>query len=134
MRIIKAFSSKLLSIEGRATHKEYFLSALFIILISYSILRLNIFIFGPNSGFIPIMFLAITMLLLLIRRYHDFGISGWWLFCIFPYAYWCSDVKINLLKSGNPLDLFYFLILSPIIILALVPGDKKDNKYGKNPY
>ena len=111
----EVFITKFCTWEGRASRKEYWLSALFIFIASI-LGRLIIDLTGSKIISIIIILLLVTSLVPLtassIRRLHDTGRSGWWL--------WINCVPI----VGG---IWAF-------ILAVLPSDIGDNEYGENPY
>jgi uncharacterized membrane protein YhaH (DUF805 family) len=76
---------------------------------------------------IPLMYADIS---LVVRRFHDVGLSGWWLTAIFA---------VTLLALALPLQgssIWMFALLMPVnigyvVLLLLVPGSKGANRYGE---
>lgn len=102
--------------------------------------------FLPSSIFVTLGFLFFY-LVQITKRFHDFGKSGRWaagvivyrLLLIFgPYIYFLATGE-NSFAGAFAYAFFmleYGLYLSlaaiiPDIILALIPGDKNENQYGK---
>lgn len=113
IKVIKNFS-----FSGRARRKEYWMFALFAILILFSLGVLDM-VLGTYSDTSKLGLLSgIFMLVILIqnltawvRRLHDIGLSGWWILISFiPY-------------------------IGPIIwlVLMLLEGQQGGNQYGPDP-
>jgi len=100
--------------SGRASRREYWMFFLFntVFLIVASIL--DLIIFGIGFGPLYILYaLAVLIpgLAVLVRRLHDVGKSGWFLFIV-------------LIPIAGPIW---------ILVLTCMDGQPGDNKYGPNP-
>jgi uncharacterized membrane protein YhaH (DUF805 family) len=99
--------------SGRAQRAEYWYFFLFYILIYVVLGLLDQFVLGRG----PVLVLAYALVVLIpstavsIRRLHDIGKSGWWLF-------------IALVPLVGGLILLYFMVLD---------SQAGDNAYGPNP-
>ncbi|MGM0877452.1 MAG: DUF805 domain-containing protein [Bacillota bacterium] len=98
--------------KGRARRKEYWMFALFSVIISIvlSIIELAIDIESIFSGLYSLAIL-LPSLAVTVRRLHDIGRSGWWLLIgIIP-------------------------VIGAIVLLVLscLDSQEGDNKYGPNP-
>ncbi|MBN2782482.1 MAG: DUF805 domain-containing protein [Campylobacterales bacterium] len=105
------------NIKGRATRSEFWIFLLFYSF-GYYILQLidhsaDIYSQNQQLGFLTLLHIIIHItpfITLSIRRLHDIGSSGWWVFIHFiPYI-------------GTP----------AFIVIAIIDS-KDDNKYGVNP-
>ncbi|MET7489559.1 DUF805 domain-containing protein [Streptomyces sp. NPDC005538] len=97
--------------SGRARRKEYWMYALFVMIIEAVLLGIGFAIKMP--AIVAIFYVAILLpsLAVGVRRLHDTGRSGWWLlFGIVPIA-------------------------GPITLLVFTCSDSEpgDNQYGPNP-
>jgi uncharacterized membrane protein YhaH (DUF805 family) len=111
---------KFLSIDGRATRRE-FLNAILLCFMLSVLVGIIFAILAPKLGMSRITFEILFWIIILIvnipyittgiRRLHDIGLSGWWfLLMVIPY--------LN----------FIFLLF--LFIKDSQPGE---NKYGPNP-
>lgn len=111
---IKTVYSKYATFSGRATRSEYWWYTLFIYLMLFVFVALGIIIsdsigLGGIGIFVAISF--IPNLALRVRRLHDIGKSGWWIFLgLVPYV-----------------GAFILFILSLL-------GSDGDNEYGPDPF
>lgn len=106
---VEYLTKNYLTFDGRVSRRQYWMFALFSVLVS--------FIIGLIGGIIPILSifsLLYTLALVVpsvglgIRRLHDIGVSGWFfLIALIPYI-------------GG---LF-------LVILFSIPGENKANEYG----
>ncbi|MGE0594939.1 MAG: TIR domain-containing protein [Hyphomonadaceae bacterium] len=110
--------------NGRARRMEYWSFFLFQFIILIVATGIDIALFGTNFEGVANQQIATgaAMLALLapgvtatIRRFHDVGLSGW------------------LVLGAYVLVLAYGLGAIIIIVVALLPGQRKDNKYGPDP-
>ena len=92
--------------NGRARRSEYWFFTLFNAIVAF-ILGL---IFPPISFIYPI-FILLPSLAVLVRRLHDIGKSGWWIFiCLIPLigSIW-------------------------LLVLLCTDSNAETNNYGENP-
>jgi len=82
-----------------------------------------------SIAFILLFFMFFIQVLALIRRIHDIGFSGYWLILYLL----CIPILVYL-EQFFPQNTLQGIIGFLFLILALIPGEKLDNKYGKNPY
>lgn len=82
----------------------------------------------------PIVMIVVMYvdLSLVVRRFHDVGLSGWWLLPVFGLAavlFWFSAISPSpwLLLAIFPVNFGY------LILLFLVPGSRGANRYGDPP-
>ena len=78
---------------------------------------------------IPLMYAELS---LVVRRFHDVGLSGWWLLPIFAVAgvlFLLMEVWPSpwLLLALFPVNFGY------IFLLFLVPGSRETNRFGEPP-
>ncbi len=97
--------------SGRARRKEYWMFALFNLIIALILLVVGTVIHTQLLYYIYVLLVLIPSLAVAVRRLHDIGQSGWWfLIAIVP-------------------------LIGPIILLFLFirDSDPGENKYGPNP-
>lgn len=99
---VSACFSKYATFVGRANRAEFWYFYLFTILACFAAIILDMVIFGPESGALPItiivsLALTIPNIAVAVRRLHDTNRSGWWyLVSLIPIAgpialivFWC---------------------------------------------
>lgn len=97
--------------NGRARRKEYWMFFLFNIIFSIVVSMIDGFLGTFILGIFYALALFIPGLAVAVRRLHDTGKSGWWLFIGFV-----------------PLIGFIWLL-----VLMMTEGDQGDNEYGPDP-
>ena len=110
---LKVVRDNYANFNGRARRKEYWMFALFQLIIVYGILGIGMALeSGVISGLGGLIALALIIpgIAVSVRRMHDVGKSGW-----------------ILLIALIPLAGLYILYLS------VLDGDAGDNEYGPNP-
>ena len=150
------------SYDGRAMRREFWCFQIFAILVEIVLLLIVAGAFRIHEWVgIPFAIIAaIIMFILLlcniavcIRRFHDVGLTGFWLVYLLsfglPLIYIssvldidpvCTKVAERIGKVGYPWLGWLLALLSwnaaPIILLFifLYPGKKEDNQFGPNPY
>ena len=163
---IKTCFRKYFSISGRAPRSEYWWFTLFLILIGGTLGFIALLVGGtalmsffnesPSDssagmalvaaviGLLAFVFYLITFipsLTVLFRRFHDVGLSGWWLG---GYAIGWGLVfaiggmnAMNMDSDGNVITLVLSLLLNiagiAIFIVTLLPSKAGTNKYGPPP-
>lgn len=117
---VKNHFSRLLSFQGRAKRKEYWLVTLGITLLMFPVMIVQV-IAEENPEFallgvclyvvcwIPVAYVSVA---LSVRRLHDLGRNGWL-------------VLLNFLPILNVVLCIY---------LGFFKGQEQDNPYGPNPY
>ena len=99
--------------NGRARRKEYWTFYFYNVIISTSVVLLDIFLFG-GTGVLTFIYMAAILVpsaAVTARRLHDIGKSGWmWLVNLIPFI-------------GG----IWFLVLT------LTEGDQGPNQYGLDP-
>ena len=92
---VKAFWKNYAVFSGRARRSEYWWAVLFLLAVSFPIALIDTVVFfdtivQTGSGPLSILFLLVILLpsiSLLIRRFHDVGLSGWFVLLAFiPFA------------------------------------------------
>lgn len=115
MNYYRAVLNKYAEFSGRAQRAEYWYFVLFNFLIGLGLTVVGSIIFtkGVGQGLNTLYSLAVLIpsLAVGVRRLHDIGKSGWWLF------------------------LMLIPLVGPIWLLVLMVTDSNpgDNKYGPNP-
>lgn len=165
---IKTCFSKYFVIAGRAPRSEYWWFALFVLLIGGTLGLLALIaggasilsiVYGGAGNGESVAGLAIGAVILglmafvfflailapsttvLVRRFHDVGLSGWWI-----GGYWIANVAVGLITgagsalsadgaamSANIFSLLLNLAGLAIFIVTLLPSQAGANKYGPNP-
>lgn len=64
------------------------------------------------------------------RRFHDFGIEGGWIGYVTLSA---ISIIVWVFGSADATDTVSFGYLVIWLIVTIIPGNKKENKYGKPP-
>jgi uncharacterized membrane protein YhaH (DUF805 family) len=131
---IKSFYFRTFDFRTRSSRSEFWYANLAIILFSVA------FLFLPPSVFFNFIGSAINIFILLpqtsltARRFHDVGMSGWWLLC-FPLIFMIMGATVYFNST------FGFVFTGPLSGAALIifiylmckEGDIRDNKYGSDP-
>ncbi|WP_055525052.1 DUF805 domain-containing protein [Streptomyces graminilatus] len=102
---------KYLVFSGRARRKEYWMFALFSIIISVVLQIIDSVIGTSILGIVYSLAVLLPSLGVAVRRLHDTGRTGWWLL-------------IAIIPLVGAITLLVF---------ACLDGDQGDNKYGPNP-
>jgi uncharacterized membrane protein YhaH (DUF805 family) len=141
---------KYATFKGRARRKEFWMFYLFNTIFSFGALSLDSilgFTFaGGRSNFIQILYgVAVIFpgMALTVRRLHDVGKSGWYLFYISVAAGFVLFIGIRLhafLSNTNYLHWGKAVLWGPIIIIGIYylkllcsDGTSGENQYGPNP-
>jgi uncharacterized membrane protein YhaH (DUF805 family) len=100
--------------SGRARRKEYWLFTLISIIITTSLSILDLLFetfYFTTASYIYSMLVFIPSISVLLRRLHDIGKSGWYLFLLLiPFIGWVW-----------------------LLVLLCMEGEHLSNKWGKNP-
>lgn len=155
---------KWFSFSGRATRKDFWLTALWQFLCAIGLLVIIAIINAIFKNWladvlsvpfvIALLSLGIAGYANLFRRLHDLGLSGFWTCYLTPlgipflYGAYVMDVDstakagVERIKNiGSPwLSWILAYLLWPcaslfsMLLILLSPGQKQDNLYGPNPY
>ena len=155
---------KWFSFSGRATRKDFWLTALWQFLCAIGlcviIAIINAIFKSWIAGVLSVPFgLALLSLIVagyanLFRRLHDLGLSGFWTCYLTPfgipflYGAYVMDADasakagVERIKNiGSPwlswilaCILWPFASMFSMLLILLSPGQKQDNCYGPNPY
>lgn len=109
---------------------------------------IGLFFFVPNSwvdrvGFLPMFGSAIAVACVLpasaaVRRLHDFNLSGWWI-ALYPIVLAAFVLGwFHTFGLPEPYDIvspilfgvYVLLIMAAFILLYLVPGQRRANRFG----
>jgi uncharacterized membrane protein YhaH (DUF805 family) len=131
---IKSFYFRTFDFRTRSSRSEFWY--VFLALILFSLL----IGFIPSFLFLDLLVSAINILIFLpqisltARRFHDVGISGWWLLCV-PLIFMIMGATVYFNSTfgfvfTGPLSGALFIIF---IYLMCKEGDIRDNKYGSDP-
>ena len=155
---------KTFSFKGRATKKEFWCFFLFSVIVYILTILLLALILGAQSTFLNILALVVFGIIWLgiticsislsVRRLHDLGLSGFWLWYLSPfglpvvYMVYLLDLdsacervvgKIHKIGYGWLGWLLAWLFWPcgaslTLFLLFLYDGKKEDNEFGPNPY
>ena len=96
--------------------------------------------FIPSFLFLDLLVNAINILIFLpqvsltVRRFHDVGMSGWWLICCpLVFLLMGADVYFDTTFGNVFVAPFSLALLIIFIYLICKKGDVRDNKYGSDP-
>lgn len=147
--------------SGRATRKEFWLTALGLLAIGVVAGAVGGALQAIGLDFIAVPLLALVAIAVLIaavanvfRRLHDLGLSGFWMFYLSFFGLPCmyvayvmdadesaKQVVLRIKDVGTPwLGWILAFVFWPmgsafgLLIILLSPGQNSDNKYGTNPY
>ena len=86
--------------KGRATRSEYWF-----LLLSMYLFMILVGLITPDTGLSAIVYVVymVPLLAAAVRRMHDTGHSGWWLFCpIVPLVFACTATEASVNAYGPP--------------------------------
>ena len=148
--IVDCFTKKYFQCKGRSSRKEFLVFTIFTILtisileVGCYILKDNLYLLSPLMyihSFIDILYI-IPSFTILVRRLHDFKISGWvyfffncFIFIVIIYLAVKdgSFTKINRSMSTTTIVFCYSSVILEYLILVFTPGTPTTNKYGEPP-
>lgn len=140
------FFKRYATFKGRSTRAEFWWVQLFFVLIFLLLLSIGVAvaILGGAAvvgvmGVVALLWVAVLLVpicAVLVRRFHDVGLSGWWLFCSLVVGGVANLMMEN--NLSNNVELFFLLVVSFLaelfpLIVYLLPS-APDNRYGPNPY
>ena len=141
----EALTTKFATFSGRARRREYWLFALFTIIINSVINGLSLAVQNsvPLTIVVSIisiiwgLYTLIPSIAITVRRLHDTNRSGWWylLAIIFIFASVIFGA-LQLESSNNLLLIPTFLCIAgffAFIVFLFLPGTKGENDYGPDP-
>jgi len=105
--------SKYATFSGRAVRSEYWWFYLFVLVMGWGASIVGVLMLGEFGGFFTILFQLVVLLpslAVLVRRLHDTGRSGWWVWI------WVTVIGII-----------------PLIIWLASKGDPGENSFGPPP-
>jgi len=112
---VSAFWKNYAMFSGRARRSEYWWAVLFLVLVSLPLGLIDGFLFFEilvTAGFGPlsVLFLLVIFLpslTLLVRRFHDVGMSGWFVVLTFiPFAGPVFGLVVSVLDSQRGTNAF----------------------------
>ena len=146
--IVDSFTKKYFQCKGRSSRKEFLVFTIFTILTT-SILEVGRYLLKDNLLSLLIyiyvfidIFYIIPSFTILVRRLHDFKISGWTYFffncfilivMIYLAVKDGSFTKINRSMSTTTIVFCYSAVILEYLILVFTPGTPTTNKYGEPP-
>lgn len=112
---VRAFWKNFAVFNGRARRPEYWWAVLFLVAVSFPIALIDTVVFfdtiaQTGSGPLSILFLLVILvpsLSLLVRRFHDVGMSGWFvLLTLIPFAGAVFAFVVSVLPSQQGANKF----------------------------
>lgn len=122
------------SLKGRSRRSEFWWSTLFILILESICENILVESNVPIIRIVGLIIVIIFVYLLLavnVRRYHDLGYSGWWLFINFAF-----NLSVTIFKNCDFVDILRVIsiILNLIVfIVCMFDGKIELNKYGHSP-
>ncbi|MCG8626846.1 MAG: DUF805 domain-containing protein [Proteobacteria bacterium] len=84
----------------------------------------------PVFSLVMIGALFVPSMTLWNRRFHDFGVEGGWIGYVTLFV---ISIIVEISGSVDAIDAVYLGSLIIWLIVLIIPGNKKENKYGKPP-
>lgn len=152
---------RLYCFSGRATRKEFWLTALGLLVAGVVAGAVGGVLEAIGLEFVAVPLIALVVIAVLVasvanvfRRIHDLGLSGFWMFYLSFFGLPClyvayvmdadesaKQVVLRIKDAGTPwLGWILAVIFWPmgsffgLLIILLSQGQNSDNKYGPNPY
>ena len=152
---------RLYCFSGRATRKEFWLTALGLLVAGVVAGAVGGVLGAIGLDFIAVPLIALVVIAMSVasvanvfRRVHDLGLSGFWMFYLSFFGLPClyvayvmdadesaKQVVLRIKDVGTPwLGWILAVIFWPmgsffgLLIILLSQGQNSDNKYGPNPY
>lgn len=152
---------RLYCFSGRATRKEFWLTALGLLVAGVVAGAVGGALEAIGLEFVAVPLIAVVVIAVMIasvanvfRRVHDLGLSGFWMFYLSFFGLPClyiayvmdadesaKQVVLRIKDAGTPwLGWILAVIFWPmgsffgLLIILLSQGQNSDNKYGVNPY
>ena len=152
---------RLYCFSGRATRKEFWLTALGLLVAGVVAGAVGGVLEAIGLEFVAIPLVAVVVIAVSVasvanvfRRVHDLGLSGFWMFYLSFFGLPClyvayvmdadesaKQVVLRIKDAGTPwLGWILAVIFWPmgsffgLLIILLSQGQNSDNKYGVNPY
>ena len=152
---------RLYCFSGRATRKEFWLTALGLLVAGVVAGAVGGVLEAIGLEFVAVPLIAVVVIAVMIasvanvfRRVHDLGLSGFWMFYLSFFGLPClsiayvmhaaesaKQVVLRIKGAGTPwLGWILAVIFWPmgsffgLLIILLSQGQNSDNKYGVNPY
>ena len=146
MNYYSAVLKKYAVFNGRSQRAEYWYWFLFNLIVGI-ILNMFGYVIGKNMASIIILLYTLAIIIpnlaVVVRRLHDVGKSGWWLFWWFIINAVSLLVIVIILrvfgKNSSWLLIDLFLLLIPLFldiwlfVLLVTDSNQGENKYGPNP-
>lgn len=146
--IVDCFTKKYFQYKGRSSRKEFLVFTIFTILTT-SILEFSLYLLKDNLLSLLIyiyifidIFYIIPSFTIIVRRLHDFKISGWnyfffncliFIIMIYLAVKDGSFTRINRSMSTTTIVFCYSAVILEYLILLFTPGSEESNKYGEPP-
>ena len=112
-------------VRGRSGRLEYWLWTAILLLVSYR----------AAMALAPLVPLIVTILALAvqIRRFHDIGVSGWWVVALGLGQLLIFAVVAALAGEDWGVSIASWALLPALAVLGLIPGQKVANRFGPPP-
>lgn len=132
---IKSGITNIITWKGRASRSEFWYFYLFIVIAGIVLAFIGgLLALTPLGGVFALLVglinlaLTVAMISLAVRRVHDLGLSGWWLWIsLAPFV-----VDKNQKASGGSTYLVLFGWMYSIK-MYVTAGESTENQYGPNP-
>ena len=140
------FRENYATFSGRAPRSEYWFVTLFWMLVAIGVVAVGAALYSivgpvlaeaPGAiggllliviGFIVIVGVAIPMFALVVRRFHDVGLSGWWYFAPLLVA---NVLAVMQPVIGNGLS---SIVSIAVFVVTVWGSNGGPNKFGENPH
>lgn len=111
-------------LRGRANRKEYWLYIGALLAIGMLLAQI-----APLLGLVG----ALVVLYAQIRRLHDLGRTGWWAGAVLLLQIPLAAILYYSLGEDMGIAVGNILILIPIVLIGLAPGQPQENRFGPPP-
>ena len=111
--VVRALTQNYCNFSGRASRSEYWWFYLFTCIVSWVVsIVVSLFSSDLSTMYIASMVVGLAFLLpslgIAVRRLHDIGKSGWWMFislipligAIILLVWWCKDSQMEPIEYG----------------------------------
>lgn len=122
------------SFKGRSRRSEFWWSTLFILIIELICERTLVVSNVPVISILGLIITIVLIYLLLalnVRRFHDLGYSGWWLFINFAF-----NISTIIFKNYDFVDILHTMSLGLnliVLVVCMFDSENKHNEYGYSP-
>ena len=121
-------------LKARAGRREFWTQAAIVVVISFALTFTPIFQIRQAAVLALLLTTPrLVLMLLQIRRVHDFGRSGWWAAAatIAPMVLIVPVMAVSSPGVASATGIFFELLL--LVAIGALPGDPEDNRFGPPP-